>query len=60
MTLTWREIVPGEYWKAGPFRIELIRDYCVFKFNEKNDLVKLGWHPTLEAAQACLRIGGDA
>ena len=52
--MTWRETVKGEYWKAGPFRIEKIRDFVVMKFTEGIDVVKIGWYPTLEAAKhAC-------
>ena len=52
--MTWRETVKGEYWIAGPFRIEKIRDFVAMKFTKRHDVVKIGWYPTLETAKhAC-------
>ena len=52
--MTWRETTKGEYWKAGPFRIEKIRDFVAMKFTKRYDVVNIGWYPTLEAAKhAC-------
>ena len=54
--MTWRETVKGEYWKAGPFRIEKMRDFVAMKFTERHDVVRIGWYPTLEAAKAACEL----
>ena len=56
--LVWRETVLGEYWKAGPFRIEYIRGYFVaLKFTANyRDSMQIGNYATLFAAQAVCQL----
>ena len=54
--LVWRETVLGEYWKAGPFRIEYIRgDFMALKFTANyRTSMRIGNYDTLlEAKAAC-------